>query len=116
MRLSAYGLSSRPIIASLKRAKARGVDVALLLDATNDGRSAPELAEAGVETRLDQRHPVNHEKAIVADGATVLWGSANWTPSSERDHEMCTLATDVILAAKVEADWTRHAAHAEVVR
>lgn len=109
--VSAYGLSSRPVIAALKRAKARGVDVELVVDRTNANRSAVEMARAGITTHVDDHEPINHMKGIVADRVTVLWGSANWTPSSERDHEICTKWTDAAFGARVEADLAKHAAH-----
>jgi phospholipase D len=104
VRLSAYTLSSKPIEAALKRAHGRGVDVRILVDRTNRAHSAVEMRQAGIETHVDATHPVNHAKYVEVDGIKTLFGSANWTPSSERDHEACAVVTDVNVAAKFDAD------------
>jgi phosphatidylserine/phosphatidylglycerophosphate/cardiolipin synthase-like enzyme len=113
VRVSAYGLSSPAVKAALVRAHGRGVDVRALVDRTNREHGAPELAGEGVVVLVDAAHPVNHAKIVEADGEVVWFGSANLTPSSERDHEVCRVEHDPAFAAEVERDWGAHAAHAE---
>lgn len=114
VRLSAYTLSSPGILAALKAAHARGVDVQLLLDRVNENKSAVEMSGDGIKVFEDKAHPINHEKMVTADGVVTWSGSANVSPSSEKDHELCTVIRDASLAAKVEADWAKHSAHSEI--
>ena len=91
VRVQAYGFTSAPILAALLRAKARGVDVRLLLDKVNDWggrqetRSGAGAAEAaGIPVAIDDRPAIAHSKVIVIDGRLVIGGSYNYTASAER--------------------------------
>jgi phospholipase D len=68
IRVEAYGFSSRPILEALLRAHARGVDVAVLLDRSDErgrriGLSAMEAG--GIPTWIDRVSGIAHIKAIV---------------------------------------------------
>ena len=113
VRLSAYGLSEPRILDALARAKGRGVEVDVLVDRTNEGHAAiAELADLGVDVRFDEHEPIAHAKSIVADGRVVLAGSANWTPSSMKDLDVCITIVEAGLAASLDLDFAKHRMHA----
>ncbi len=77
-----------PILRALSAAQRRGVDVAAILDKTqdrqNDARPIPPavyLAHAEVRMWLDDTPAIAHSKVI--DGATVINGSFNFTKSAD---------------------------------
>ncbi|HKR99878.1 MAG TPA: phospholipase D family protein, partial [Candidatus Dormibacteraeota bacterium] len=74
------------------------------------------LSAAGVAVRMYHSHgELLHAKAAVADGRTVLFGSANWTGGGfARNHEIDvelpdapTLATQML--DQMNADWAASA-------
>jgi phosphatidylserine/phosphatidylglycerophosphate/cardiolipin synthase-like enzyme len=70
IRVEAYGFSARPILRALARAKARGVDVAVLLDRSDlHGRRVgfSTMVAAGVPVWIDQVPGIAHVKAIIVD-------------------------------------------------
>lgn len=84
IRLAAYSFSSPHVVEALLRARQRGVDVRVLVDARRNARknsrvALDRLAAAGIPTRLIARYALHHDKYIVADGVTVQNGSFNYT-------------------------------------
>lgn len=112
--LELYVLTDLGLVHALERAQARGVAVRLLLDPTqrpSDAASA-ELRAAGVPLRLYTGHgELLHAKAMVVDGSTVIFGSANWSGGGfSRNHEIDLVIHDsaavaAALLAAVDADW-----------
>jgi phosphatidylserine/phosphatidylglycerophosphate/cardiolipin synthase-like enzyme len=85
--VQAYGFTSVPILAALKAAHARGVDVEVIVDKTSARPSksgsrysaATYLTNAGVPVWVDTRVAIAHNKVMVLDGETVITGSFNFT-------------------------------------
>jgi len=86
-----YFLPDVGLLAALKTAALRGVQVDLLLPERSnlrlvDWASNPlhaELVERGCRIWLTPP-PFNHSKLMLVDGSWVLFGSANWDPRSLR--------------------------------
>jgi len=84
--LASYTFNSTLIASALKRAHQRGVEVHVVLDASNLDPAysgATFLANAGVDVRTDSRYPIMHQKFIVADDLVAL-GSMNFTLAGDR--------------------------------
>jgi phosphatidylserine/phosphatidylglycerophosphate/cardiolipin synthase-like enzyme len=109
-----YQLSSRPVIAGLAEAAARGLHVRVILDRTQNGAAAlmMELGAAGISARPSSAgFRFTHQKTVILD-RTSAWistgnlddrslGSARNLSVIDRDFE------DVLdLSAIFEADWT----------
>ena len=91
IRLSAYSLTSVPVIKALIGAKKRGVDVAVVADYKQNitmdsgaGRAALNLLVLNeIPTRVISIYPIHHDKFIVADGVNVETGSFNYSKAAE---------------------------------
>lgn len=109
IRVEAYGFSARPIIAALLRARQRGVDVAVLLDRTNEhgrGSGLAALERAGIPVWIDRVPGIAHIKAIVIDRRVVIGGSYNYTASAERRNvEDVTITDSPEVAARFVRNW-----------
>jgi len=112
--LELFVLTDLGIVHALERAQARGVRISLLLDPHErpSDRPAALLRARGVPVRLYRSHgELLHAKAVVTDGATVSFGSANWSGGGfERNHEcdVVFLAQPAVAAAflaAMRADW-----------
>ncbi|MBV8194393.1 MAG: phosphatidylserine/phosphatidylglycerophosphate/cardiolipin synthase family protein [Candidatus Dormibacteraeota bacterium] len=90
--LELFVLTDTGIVHALEAASARGVSVRVLLDPSQHSSdpSYQALLAAGIAARLYRsRGELLHAKAIVADGRTVLFGSANWSGGGfARNHEL----------------------------
>ena len=95
------------VVASLKAAANRGVKVQVVLEHSvddNPGR-VTELSAAGVSAKLDEKSIYTHAKLLVADDATALFGSSNFSWSSmNKNNEANLLVTDPTLV-KFYADY-----------
>jgi phosphatidylserine/phosphatidylglycerophosphate/cardiolipin synthase-like enzyme len=113
--VQAYGFSNAHIAKALVDAKARGVDVQVILDRSNArvGYSAAKfLLHAGVPTYIDAAHVIAHNKVMVIDGDIVLTGSYNFTGAAEHENaENLLVVDDATLAARYYANWQTHRAH-----
>jgi phosphatidylserine/phosphatidylglycerophosphate/cardiolipin synthase-like enzyme len=110
VRVQAYGFSARPIIAALARARARGVDVAVILDKSDERRlcqTDAALLAAGVPVWIDRVSGIAHNKVIVIDRRVVIGGSYNYTASAERRNvENVTIIESEAVAARFLANWS----------
>jgi len=90
--LELFDLTDTGMIRALVSAHSRGVAVHVLLDPTQRSNtpSAEALRAQGVEMRWYRSHgELLHAKAVVADAATLLFGSANWSGGGfARNHEV----------------------------
>jgi phosphatidylserine/phosphatidylglycerophosphate/cardiolipin synthase-like enzyme len=71
------------------RAKNRGVDVRIVLEAENAEGSGSEYARlksSGVQIRLDTNPALMHDKIAIIDGLYVITGSFNWTNAANSHH------------------------------
>lgn len=122
IRVQAYGFTAAPILTALAAAKARGVDVAVILDKSNDpevrhgghrttsaralNSGAPFTAAAGIPTWIDHTVAIAHNKVIVIDGHLVIGGSYNYTASAEhRNAENVTFIDSQDIAALYLTNW-----------
>ena len=113
----AYSFTSEHIARALVEAEKRGVKVVAILDASNRTKNysaADFLAHEGIETYIDSQHAIAHNKIIIIDETTVITGSFNFTKAADQKNaENLLVIPDPDLAAKYEANWQEHFAHAE---
>jgi phosphatidylserine/phosphatidylglycerophosphate/cardiolipin synthase-like enzyme len=120
VRVQAYGFSAAPILRALAAARTRGVDVAVILDRSDERRlcaRAGSLLAAGVPVFIDRVPGIAHNKIIVIDRRIVIGGSYNYTASAERRNaENVTFIESEPVAARFLENWARRreAAEAEV--
>lgn len=84
--VQAYGITSKPIIRELIRAKSRGIRVAVLLDSSNlheTSSKMQELIDAGIEVKIDKVSGIAHNKVMVIDKSKVITGSFNFTTAAD---------------------------------
>jgi phosphatidylserine/phosphatidylglycerophosphate/cardiolipin synthase-like enzyme len=116
VRVQAYGFTAEPVIAALLRAHARGVDMAALLDRSNEQGRHPGLSAlqaAGVPVWIDTVSGIAHIKAIVIDRHLVIGGSYNYTASAERRNvEDVTFTESTEIAGRFLRDWQQRRAKA----
>ena len=117
IHLQAYSFTSAPIAKALVDAHKRGVKVTALLDRSNRTQkysSADFLAHAGIETYIDSKHAIAHNKIIIVDGVSVITGSFNFTKAAEeRNAENVVVIRDSKIAATYEQNWRTHFEHSE---
>ncbi len=122
IHVAMYAFTSRYLAHALLRAKERGVDVKVVLDATFDGKTSYSKGEYlrrnGISVKdihpvwrqgLREIEGVMHHKFAVIDGHVVVTGSYNWTASAERaNYENLLVFTDApSLAAAYEREFQR---------
>lgn len=87
---------------SLINAKKRGVDVKLIVDATNTNASRSKvkmLREAGIPVKIENYAGKVHSKSIIIDDKYVIAGSMNFTKSGEnKNDENSVIIEDIRLA------------------
>ena len=91
----AFAFTSDELGEALIRARRRGVDVQVLLEARNlagTGGEAERLREAGVPVAADANPRILHHKVLVIDGRIAVTGSYNFTRSAERSNDENLLA------------------------
>jgi phosphatidylserine/phosphatidylglycerophosphate/cardiolipin synthase-like enzyme len=117
--VQAYSFTSVPILAVLKAAHARGVDVEVIVDKTSARVSksgsrysaATYLSKAGIPVWIDTRVAIAHNKVMVLDGATVITGSFNFTAAAQSHNaENLLVIQDAALAARYGENWERRRA------
>lgn len=85
--IEVYVFTSRDVIAALERARARGVDIRIILEKNvisgHNTQTFLELAAKGFNVRYASRaYQLTHSKFIIIDGGTVLVGSHNLSNSA----------------------------------
>jgi phosphatidylserine/phosphatidylglycerophosphate/cardiolipin synthase-like enzyme len=90
--VQAYSFSDRRIQRALAQAKARGVDVQVILDKT-DAESyqhhkpvAAVIAAAGMPVWIDSAVRIAHNKVMIIDGRDLITGSYNFTYAAAYDN------------------------------
>lgn len=129
IRVQAYGFTSAPILSALAAAKARGADVQVILDKSDDPGAHEDIADnaatprwtsrrhgyfgaiymanAGVPVWIDDMPAIAHNKLIVVDRHLVIGGSYNYTASAERRNaENVTFIDSPDVAEWLLANWT----------
>lgn len=115
--VQAYSFTSAPIAKALADAKARGVEVAAILDdsqRTEKYSSADFLLHSGIATGIDGRHAIAHNKVMILDNRTVITGSFNFTKAAEESNaENLLIIRDTAIAELYARNWRLHAEHSE---
>lgn len=111
-----YELGNPTLIAALIGAVHRGVQVRVILDATESQSlvAAPILRAGGVqvETVTVPHNGIDHVKLLVVDGTTTLTGGVNWgRGSSDTTDADVLLSTDPAAAQTFADDWVTAAGH-----
>jgi phosphatidylserine/phosphatidylglycerophosphate/cardiolipin synthase-like enzyme len=87
--VQAYSFTSKPIAQALLDAKARGVDIDIVLDRSNEQETYTELGllvDQGLKPHIDAQHAIAHNKIIVIDRRTLITGSFNFTHQAEAEN------------------------------
>ena len=111
-----YELGNPALVGALILAAHRGVQVRVILDATESQSvaAAPILRAGGVqvETVTVPRGGIDHVKLLVVDGTTTLTGGVNWgSGSSDTTDADVLLSTDPAAAQTFADDWTTAPGH-----
>jgi phosphatidylserine/phosphatidylglycerophosphate/cardiolipin synthase-like enzyme len=110
IRVQAYGFTSAPILAALVRARRRGVDVAVILDRSNQWQGysgATFIAHADIPVWIDHPSGIAHSKVIVVDRRLVVGGSMNYTTAATaRNAENVTFIDSSEVATWFLANWS----------
>ena len=100
VHVAIYSLTEPDIVDAIITAHKRGVNVAILADATesksaNQAMMISKLAQAGVDVRLAVRQKaLMHNKVGIFDGKTICTGSFNWTNNAEQHNDENLLVVD----------------------
>ncbi len=109
IRMQAYSFTARPIAAALIEAKARGVDVQILLDRSNEvqrNSQGRRMVGAGIPVWIDYLPAIAHGKDIIIDDRLVVGGSYNYTGSaSRRNAENVLFIADEAVARRFLEHW-----------
>ncbi len=84
--IPAFVITHKPLEKALVSAKARGVDVKLIIDATNvyaKKSSVPSLRTQGIPVKVENYAGKLHSKSIIIDDEYILAGSMNFSRSGE---------------------------------
>lgn len=118
IRVWSYSFTSQEIADALIRAKLRGVDVQVVIDApsiTARASLAEYIALKGIPVYADHKHAIQHQKVMAIDG-TLLFGSFNWTASAElRNSEVLVTLRNCRpeMYAKFLENWELHKSHSQ---
>ena len=117
--VQAYSFTSGPILAALKAAHGRGVDVEVIVDKSSARQSksgsrysaATYLTNAGIPVWVDTKVAIAHNKVMVIDGQRVITGSFNFTAAAQNHNaENLLVLDDSALAAQYRTNWERRRA------
>lgn len=115
--VQAYSFTNPAIASALLDAQERGVRVVVLLDKSHRTQkySAAELtSHGGIETLIDDRHAIAHNKIMIIDGQIVITGSYNFTKAAEkRNAENMVIIDSPAIAAKYLQNWQKHRNHSQ---
>ncbi len=102
--VAAYSMSLFSIRNALEHARARGVQVRMVMESDNLDGSVPQaLVEAGIPIIGDRRQGLMHDKFIVIDRSEVWTGSMNFTTSGTYEDNNNLVR---IRSTKVAEDYT----------
>ncbi len=115
--VQAYSFTSAPIAKALADARTRGIEVAVILDKSQETEkysSADFLLHAGIATGIDGHHAIAHNKVMIVDGRTVITGSFNFTKAAEESNaENLLVIRDTAIAELYAQNWRLHAEHSQ---
>lgn len=113
IRVQAYSFSDRRIQRALGAAKARGVDVEVILDKTDTESYerhqpvAEVIAAEGIPVWIDGSVRIAHNKVMIIDSADVITGSYNFTYAAAYDNaeNLLYIRNAPALAREYLANW-----------
>lgn len=115
--VQAYSFTNQPIVKALVEANKRGVAVFVILDKSNKTDRygvADLLTHFGVDTYIDDKHAIAHNKVIILDKETVITGSYNFTNAAEnKNAENTLIIRSPDLADAYFANWATHQKHSQ---
>lgn len=115
--VQAYSFTNPLIVQALSEARSRGVDVVVILDKSNRTQkysAADFTAHSGIETLIDARHAIAHNKVMIIDDQIVITGSYNFTRAAEKSNaENLVIIESVPIAEKYLRNWQKHRNHAQ---
>lgn len=113
--VQAYSFTNQPIAKALVEAQRRGVAVYMILDKSNRTTkySAADFTDHfGVDTYIDDKHAIAHNKVMIIDKETVITGSYNFTKAAESSNaENLLVIHSASLADAYFANWAEHQKH-----
>ena len=113
--VQAYLFTNATIARALASAKARGVNVRVILDKSQETdrySAATYFKNHAIPVLIDDKHAIAHNKVMVIDGSTVITGSFNFTQTAETNNAENVLVIPCAnLAANYARNWAVHAAH-----
>ena len=111
----AYSYTSKPIADAIIAAKLRGIDVRLIADdsqLTSNGSKLAVTIASGVETYLDRKHSIAHNKTMIIDDAYVVNGSFNFSGAAETSNgENMMICNNIEQARVFKQNWWLHQSH-----
>ncbi|OAI40740.1 hypothetical protein AYO40_04330 [Planctomycetaceae bacterium SCGC AG-212-D15] len=116
--VQAYSFTSKPIAEALVAAKARGVNIEIILDKSNEQESYTELGhllEQGLHPHIDAQHAIAHNKIMVVDRRVVITGSFNFTNQAEHENaeNLLILRGNSALINSYYQSFQTHKAHSQ---
>lgn len=110
--VQAYSFTSAPIAKALVDAKARGVDIKVILDKGQVKNKrytiATYLNHAGIPVYVDYKVAIAHNKVIIIDQTTLITGSFNFTTAAQkRNAENLLIITNLWLAESYLSNWEK---------
>ena len=107
--VQAYSFTSAPIAKALVDAHKRGIKIQVILDKsqrTEKYSSADFVSHARIDTFIDSKHAIAHNKIMIIDSAKAITGSFNFTKAAEESNaENLLVLEDPKLAAEYAANW-----------
>lgn len=115
--VQAYSFTNPLIVQALAEAKSRGVNVVVILDKSNRTQkysAADFTAHSGIETLIDAKHAIAHNKVMIIDDQIVITGSYNFTRAAEKSNaENLVIIESGPIAEKYVRNWQKHRNHAQ---
>jgi phosphatidylserine/phosphatidylglycerophosphate/cardiolipin synthase-like enzyme len=112
VHILAYSFTLDRLADALIKAGKNGVEIRGVFDADstadNQGADFAQLKKSGLDVRLDGLEGLMHQKVLIIDGETVMFGSYNFTASAEnRNDENVLILKDPALAESFEQAFER---------
>ena len=115
--VQAYSFTNPMIVQALADARARGVEVIVVLDKSNRNQkysAADFTSHSGIETLIDDRHAIAHNKIMIIDEHIVITGSYNFTRAAEKSNaENLVIIVSAPIAQKYLQNWQKHRKHSQ---
>ncbi|MEA5114188.1 MAG: phospholipase D family protein [Geobacteraceae bacterium] len=116
--VQAYSFTSAPVAKALLDARKRGVRVEVLLDKSQRREkysSADFLLHGGIDTYIDSRHAISHNKIMIIDRMTLITGSFNFTKAAEEKNaeNLLVIKNNRPLADRYILNFVEHRNHSE---